>query len=267
LLFLVPATPSPESPLQILSLPASSGAAWLRDGWRLLKRQPIGLSAMVVVYVFVLLLPVLVPVPYLGLVLLGVVSPFATLGLMAAFREVAAGRLPTPTVFAQALQDTATRAALFRLGLIHAGLMVIVVVIGGFFVGPLPTGPDADRADMESLRPEHMAAVMLLYAPVMIAMWFSPMLAGWHRLPVGKAMFGSAVAFWRNKGALSVYAVLALGVMIIVSAVATALIGAFFSSQAAPIVAAPIALALTTYIQASFYPMYRSIFTEPPAAA
>jgi hypothetical protein len=55
--------------------------------------------------------------------------------------------------------------------------------------------------------------------------------------------------------------------MIGVSAVATAIVGALFSAQVAPIVAAPIALALTTFVQATFYPMYRSIFPDPPAAA
>lgn len=252
--------------MQILSLPASHGAAWLRDGWRLLKRQPIGLSAMVVVYVFALLLPVLVPAPYVGLIVLGVVSPFATLGLMAAFREVEAGRLPTPGVFARAFKDPATRNALFRLGLIHAGLMLIVVVVGGAFLGPLPASSEADPATMDDLRPERMVLVLLLYGPVMIAMWFAPMLTGWHRLTVAKAMFGSAVAFWRNKGALALYGLLAVCIMVGVSAITTALVGAFFSSQVAPIVVAPIALALTTFVQASFYPMYRSIFADAPAS-
>lgn len=253
--------------MQILSLPASHGAAWLRDGWRLLKRQPIGLSAMVVVYVFVLLLPVLVPSTYVGLIVLGVVSPFATLGLMAAFREVDAGRLPTPSVFAHALQDGATRNALFRLGLVHAGLMLIVVVIGGALMGPLPAAPEPEQSSIDDLHPERMALVLLLYTPVMIAMWFAPMLTGWHRLTVGKAMFGSAVAFWRNKGALLTYAALTVCIMAGVSAIATALVGALFSSQVAPIVVAPIGLALTTFIQASFYPMYRSIFADAPAGA
>ncbi len=252
--------------MQILSLPPSAGAAWLRDGWRLLKRQPIGLSAMVVLYVFVLLVPALIPTPYIGIVLLGVASPYATLGLMAAFREVEAGRLPTPAVFAQVLQDAAARSALLRLGLVHAGLMMLVMVLGGFLIGPAAAPAEGEQSDLALMRPEKMAIVFLLYAPIMVAMWFAPMLAGWHRLSIGKSMFGSAVAFWRNKGAMTLYAVLALSVMIGVSVFATAIIGAFFSSQVMPVAAAPVALALTTFIQASFYPMYRSIFTEPPAA-
>ena len=40
----------------------------------------------------------------------------------------------------------------------------------------------------------------------------------------------------------------------------------FLSAQVLPLLAAPIALALTTFVQASFYPMYRSIFAEPTAA-
>ena len=253
--------------MQILSLPASYGAAWLRDGWRLLKRQPIGLSAMVVVYTFVMFVPFSIPFPYVGLVLLGVLSPFATVGLMAAFREVAAGRLPTPTVYGQALQDQAVRRALLKLGLIHAALMIAVTLVAGVLIGPLPAPPESEQPTLEDLRIGRMAVVALLYSPVMVAMWFAPMLTGWHRVDVGKAMFGSAVAFWRNKGAMLVYALLTVCVLVGAMAIGAAVIGAFFSNQVAPIVAAPVALALATFVQASFYPMYRSIFAEAPAAA
>ena len=132
--------------MQILSLPASTGAAWLRDGWRLLKRQPIGLAAMVVMYTFVLFVPITIPVPYVGILLLGVLSPFATVGLMAAFREVAAARVPTPAVFAQAMQDRGVRRVLFRLGLIHAGLMMLVVVVSSLVSGVAPVATEAPVA-------------------------------------------------------------------------------------------------------------------------
>jgi hypothetical protein len=247
--------------VQILSLPASTGAVWMRDGWRLLKRQPLGLAAMVVVYTFALFVPVTIPVPYLGIVLLGVLSPFATVGLMAAFREVAAARTPTPVVFALAMQDARVRSVLLRLGFIHAGLMILVVVLSGLLSGPPPPGEPENT--LESIRLVDLAIFALLYLPVMAAMWFAPMLAGWHGLDAGKAMFGSVVACWRNKGAMLVYSFLMGCVLLGVTALASALLGALASGQALPLLAAPIALALTTFVQASFYPMYRSIFAEP----
>ena len=109
--------------MQIYSLPASYGAAWLRDGWRLLKRQPLGLPAMVVLYLFMLLLPA--TLPYVGVALSGVLGPFATVGLMGACRDVSAGRAPMPTVFAAPFQDAARRQLLFRLGVINAAMLQI----------------------------------------------------------------------------------------------------------------------------------------------
>jgi hypothetical protein len=102
----------------------------------------------------------------------------------------------------------------------------------------------------------------------MVAMWFAPMLSGWHGLAPGKAMFGSAVACWRNKGAMLVYGLLMTAVLTGVSFLAVALLGALLSStQVLSMLLAPVGLALMTFVQASFYPMYRSIFTETPAEA
>jgi len=249
----------------ILSLPASTGAAWLRDGWRLIKRQPIGLAAMVVIYTFVLFIPVSIPLPYLGAALLCLISPFATLGVMAAFREVAAGRVPTPSVFIQPLQDVAVRRVLFRLGLIHAGLMMLVIVLVRLINGPVPVTAEDEPLTVESLRLANFAVFTLVYSPVLVAMWFAPLLAGWHGLGPGKAMFGSAVACWRNKGALLVYGLLVGCVMLAVGLVA--MLGGIVSAQLLPLLSAPLGLAVATLIQASFYPMYRSIFSEPVAAA
>jgi hypothetical protein len=252
--------------VQIHSLPASTGAAWLRDGWRLLKRQPLGLSAMVVMYTFVLLVPATIPIPYVGIAVLGVLSPFATIGLMAAFREVAAARVPNPGVFARALQDAAVRRVLLKLGLIHAGLMILVIVLARLVIGPQPVPTDQEPLTLESLHLTDFVVFALFYTPVMAVMWFAPMLAAWHGLDVAKAMFGSAVACWRNKGAMLVYGVLMTCVLLGVTLLTSTVLGAFLSAQVLPLLAAPIALALTTFVQASFYPMYRSIFAEPTAA-
>jgi hypothetical protein len=76
----------------INSVSAGTGVRWLRDGARLLKRQPLGLPAMVVVYLMMLLVPAMIPL--VGIAISGVLGPFATVGLMQCFREAAAGRPP-----------------------------------------------------------------------------------------------------------------------------------------------------------------------------
>jgi hypothetical protein len=253
--------------VQILSHPASIGAQWVRDGWRLIKRQPLGLGAMVVIYMFVQFVPVSLPVPYVGVVLLGVVSPFVNLGLMAAMREVANARLPTPGVFTQVFHNAAARRVLLNLGLVHAGLLMVTVMLVRLIVGA-PSAPAEDETvTLESLRLGTFLVFTLVYSPVIVTMWFAPMLAGWHGLGVAKAMFGSAVACWRNKGAFVVYGVAMAFLLSGIIAVASALIGALLSAQMMPVFAAPIVLALTTFVQATFYPMYRSIFAEPAVTA
>jgi len=211
---------------------------------------------MTVMYLFMLLVPA--TVPYIGLALSGVLSPFATLGLMTACRDVDAGRAPNPGVYAQPFQEPGRRARLFRLGLINAGLLMLVVTIAGFFGGEVREPP----ASLEKLPVRELTLQLLLYLPVMVAMWFAPFLAGWHGLEAGKAMFGSIVACWRNMGPLTVFGVLTMAVLVGVSFIAVAVLGALLASpQLLSLLLAPVGLALMTLVQASFYPMYRSIFT------
>ncbi|MCX7901700.1 MAG: BPSS1780 family membrane protein [Burkholderiaceae bacterium] len=241
--------------MQIVSLPASYGAAWLRDGWRLLKRQPLGLPAMVVIYLLMLLLPAIVP--YIGVAISGVLSPFATVGLMGAVREISAGRAPTPHVFAVPFQDVVRRLLLLRLGMIHAALMLVVLTLAQAIARLAPPASEEARAFTELLWQ------LLLMTPVMILMWFAPLLTGWHGHGPGKAMFGSVIACWRNKGALAVYGLLLFAILLGVSFVTVSVVSLLFSSrQALSIALAPVGLALIAWIQATFYPMYRSIFSN-----
>lgn len=248
--------------MQIQSLPASFGAAWLRDAWRLLRRQPLGLPAMVVMYLFMLLVPA--TIPFVGLAVSGVLSPFATLGLMTACRDVEGGRAPNPGAFVQPFQEPARRARLFRLGLINAGLLLLVATGASLLAGE----PGDQPSSLENLSVRELSLQLLFYSPVMVAMWFAPFLAGWHGLDAGKAMFGSFVACWRNMAPLLVFGLLTFAVLLGVSFLAVSVLGALLSSpQLLSLLLAPVGLALMTLIQASFYPMYRSIFTEETPAA
>lgn len=242
----------------IRTVSAGTGALWLRDGWRLFARQPLGLSAMVVVYLMMLFVPALIP--FIGIAISGVLAPFATVALLAACREVDAKRAPTINLFAQPFQDTRVRAQLALLGMINAALVLAVAVLGALLGGPEPSQAPASIQDIPL---DAVALQLVLYTPVLMLMWFAPVLVGWHRLTPGKAMFGSVVACWRNKGALLVYGVVVSLMMMTASALVVLLVSSLFSSrQALSVVLAPLALVLMTLVQASFYPMYRAVFDE-----
>jgi hypothetical protein len=240
----------------IRSLPAVAGAIWLRDGWRLFARQPVGLSSMVVVYLLMLFLPALLP--FIGIAVSGVLAPFATLALLAACREVDAKRVPTVKVFAEPFQNEAVRVQMLRLGLVNATL-VLLIALAGAMLGP----SDATQAPqtLQDIPLQTWALQFALYLPVLTLMWFSPALVGWHGATPGKAMFGSIVACWRNKGPMLVYGAVAAVLMMGASAAVVGLLAPLLASQQAmSFLLAPLALVLMTIVQASFYPMYRSIF-------
>jgi len=248
--------------MQINSVSAGSGVRWLVDGMRLLRRQPLGLPAMVVVYLMMLLLPAAIPL--VGLAIAGVLGPFATVGLMQCCREAAQGRAPSPALYVQPFRDERNRLQLFRLGLINAGLLVLVTVVASLIA---PQETSAAPQSIEDLPLQSLVVQMLLYSPVMTLMWFAPLLTGWHGASPGKAMFGSAVACLRNLGAMLVYGVAALALMTAVMFVLIGGLAAVIASrEALSFVVAPVVLVLMTIVQASFYPMYLSIFSTEPAA-
>jgi hypothetical protein len=248
----------------INSVPAGTGMRWLVEGGRLLRRQPLGLPAMVVVYLMMLLVPSIIPL--VGLAISGVLSPFASVGLMQCFREAAQGRAPNPAQFAQPFRDDKQRINLLRLGLVNAGLLIVVAVLASV-IAPQPETASAPQS-IEELPLQSLLVQLLLYTPVLVLMWFAPLLAGWHGMTPAKAMFGSAVACLRNMGALALYGVgalvLTVGVSLVVVSVLTALTS---SREMLSFFVAPVALVLMTIVQGSFYPMYLSIFATPPAPA
>ena len=245
--------------MQINILPAGAGLSWLREGMRLFGRQPIGLPAMVVLYLMMLIVPALLPV--VGIAISGVLAPFASVGLLGACRDVAEGRMPTPLAFAQPFRPTPARLQMLRLGIINAILLLVVATLS-MLVSPEPPGGEAPQS-LHEIPLQSLLVQLLLYLPVMALMWFAPVLTGWHGIAPAKAMFGSVVACWRNVGAMLVFG-LAAGVLTIgASVVAVMLLTSLISSQQVlSIVMAPLALVLMTIVQASLYPMYRSVFVD-----
>ncbi|MFN9677227.1 MAG: BPSS1780 family membrane protein [Betaproteobacteria bacterium] len=249
--------------MQVNRVTAGQGLRWLIEGFGLLRRQPLGLSAMVVIYLMMLLVPALIPL--VGIVFAGVLSPFATVGLMHCMRDAAAGRAPVPAAFALPFRDETARTHLFRLGLVNAALVSIVAVLALLLVPESPSsGPPRT---LDELPLDGLLLQMVLYLPVLALMWFSPLLAGWHRVSPAKAMFGSVIACLRNLGAMLVYAFSTALALVSISVVIISLLTVFISSrELLSFFVAPVALALMTVVQASFYPMYRDLFADSAAS-
>ena len=244
--------------MQINIAPASDGVRWLGEGFKLFLKQPLGLPAMTVLYLF-MHLPVVVPI--VGVIVAAVLSPFATLGLMGACREVAAGRPPRPSAFFAPFQDGAMRQRLFRLGAVNAALtMIVVLLVTLAGVGEtIAEGASTPPAAID-IRWANVGWQLLFVTPVLVLMWFAPMLAGWHGADPAKAMFGSVIACWRNRSAMLMWGLAVSAAIFMLTTVISVLLGALGSTMdVASVLIAPSALILTSIVQASIFVMYTTV--------
>ena len=77
-------------------VPAKNGSLWVRQGIRAFWKQPLALSGLF--FMFMASMSLLSLVPVLGAFLALMLLPAASLGLMAAAREVDLGKFPMPLI-------------------------------------------------------------------------------------------------------------------------------------------------------------------------
>lgn len=191
-------------------VPAQHGAMWARLGIRTFWRQPLAFTGLFFIFMTTLSLCSLIPV--LGNFLALALIPAATLGLMAATREVELGKFPMPTILAVAFRagsakkrDMLILGGLYACGLVGV-MMLTTLVDGGVFARLYLIGGTLDTETL--MRPEFQNAVwlsLLFYMPLSALFWFAPALVHWHGVPAIKSLFFSAVACMRNWRAFLVY--------------------------------------------------------------
>ena len=104
---------------------------------------------------------------------------------------------------------------------------------------------------------------LLVYTPMQMALWYSPLFCAWHGLPALKALFFSIAAVMRNKWAFLQYALSWMGVALIVSVVVQAaklLLGD--SPMLMSLVLSPLSLIVLTALYCSFWPTYREVIVD-----
>lgn len=249
--------------------PAAAGWTWLREALALYWRQPFAFTALVILYTMALML--LSNVPIVGLPLAAVLVPFGTVGLTLAGMIADKGALPLPALLLDGFRAGPQRAPLLRLGFLHAAMVLVLVLVASLFaIDELRNWKVADgqldpMSVSQNIPWDALTVSVLLYTPVLMLTWFAPQLVAWHRQPVGKALFFSFFACWRNKWPFLVLglivAALSLGVGYLTSELLRAL---GLSPQMTSMLFAPVAMIMTSITYATQYPIYRAII-EPHA--
>ena len=245
-------------------VPASAGLSWVKLGVKTFFRQPLAMSGLF--FMFMAVVSLLSIVPFIGSAISLALVPAATVGLMAASREAVAGRFPMPATLLTAFRSGAQRARpMLILGGMYAGALLLVLGLAAL-VGPegapveLTDGEVTPEAMRSAFVSQGMWLAMLVYVPVLMAFWHAPALVQWHGVSPGKSLFFSAMACWRNKGAMLVYTLGWVGVFMMMGLV-TSLLGALLGGASAlSLIMYPMVLFMASMFHTSIYFTFRDSF-------
>ena len=116
----------------------------------------------------------------------------------------------------------------------------------------------------ESLRQVYLVLFFgaMLYVPIAMLMWFSPVLVAWADMSVPQALFSSCIACWTNKGAFFLYLSIWSAILIAIPLTIGMIFDAMNLGQIASFIIAPISMAGLTVMHCSFYATWKACFTE-----
>jgi uncharacterized membrane protein len=232
---------------------AGNGWRWIAGGFGLFRRAPLLWVALTVVLVIIWMVSFLIPV--LGPLLFNLFSPVLFAGLMLGCRAVDRGEdLELAHLFAGFRINP---TSLVTIGGVY--LIGTIIVVGIVFLGAGGAAmPAVDRAEGD---PEMMAAALramllpllvgfAIYVPILMLIWFAPLLVVLENLKPVDAMkrsFGACLANWLP---FTVYGVV-IGVLWFIASI-------------------PLFLGLIVLLPVlicSVYVSYRDIFGPPAAPA
>lgn len=211
--------------MKLRIMPARMGLTWMGHGLRACIRQPLGFVGLWGLIMCALIITnqvlSLLGMGLVGPMLMISVMPLVWMGFMLASKRVLNDQRVTPGVLLEPLRDKDTdmRAQWAKLG--GAYLLAILLVL--ILVEVLGPGSEALSAAIKGAKneaellghPDFQSAMLWLLGlmlPVSLCFWHTPALVYWGKLPLGKALFFSTVASWRNLGAFTLFGIGWIGV-------------------------------------------------------
>ncbi len=251
--------------MKLKLVPARQGAAWVRQGLAIFFRRPVAFCLLFVLYLLIAPMAMFV------------VAPLATLAFMIATQQALQGRFPTPAVFIEPLRVGASqRWAQLHLGLAYAAGVALVFwlgdSIGGRAFEALREAVSAGRTTPQELEPLLGNSALQLgwltlvggIALLAVPFWHAPALVHWGGHSAIKSLFFSTVACWRNKGALVVFSLAWVAVVLVFAMISTTVFALLGVPQIALAAITPGMLMLSAAFYASLFFTFADSF-EPAA--
>jgi hypothetical protein len=248
-------------------VPAKTGSLWVRQGIRAFWKQPLALTGLF--FMFMASMSILSIVPVLGSFFALMLLPAATLGLMAATREVELGKFPMPFILAAGFRTGADgKRNMIVLGLIYAlcfvGVMGLSTLVdGGDFAKLYLVGGSLDVDTV--MEPDFQNAMwlsLMLYLPLSLVFWHAPALTHWHGVAVGKSLFFSAVACLSNWRAFLVFGLMWSAIFLGTTFAITIIGSLVGDGEFAAMALLPAMLMLASMFFSSSYYSFKDCFTS-----
>ena len=256
--------------MRLNNVAPKEGYTWIQQGIWLFKQNPLGFLMLVFMYVFVAQLAVIIPV--IGVFAVLLLTPTLSVGFMTACRQAIQKERIRPSVYLIALQSGQfVRNRILQLGLVYAALILLMSFVLSLLVDfetLLPLMTSDKPITPEALRQVYLVLVFgaILYIPIAMLMWFSPILIAWADMPVPQALFSSWLACWTNKAAFFFYLAIWSAILIAIPLSIGMLFDALDLGQAASFIVAPISMAGLTIMHCSFYATWKACFAEEGAS-
>lgn len=252
--------------MKLNSVAPKEGYTWIRQGIWLFKQNPLGFLMLVFMYVLAAQLAVIIPV--IGVFAVLLLTPALSVGFMTACRQGIQKERISPMVYLIALRSgILIRKRFLQLGLIYTVLILALSFVLSLLVdfeSLLPLMTSDKPVTPEAIRQIYLVLFFgaILYIPVAMLMWFSPILVAWADMSIPQALFSSWLACWTNKAAFFFYLAIWSAILIAIPLSIGMVFDALDFGQAASFIIAPISMAGLTVMHCSFYATWKACFTE-----
>ena len=258
--------------MQALTLNAAHGWRWLAEGFRIFRKNHLMLTFLVVSYW--MLMAIVNVIPMIGTVVTTLCIPAFSVSLMNACRNIDKGGPLGPQTLFSGFQKNLR--ALITLGAIYLAATVGILAVSsladdGALMRLMLAGHKPDEAVLASgelMRALQVALILL--CPLIMAYWYAPILASWHGLSPGKALFFSFVACARNWRAFLVYSLAIVVAATVLPGLLLGTLAALLPDGAAlltVLLTVVLILILAPTLFASFYVSYRDVFVSSDTAS
>jgi hypothetical protein len=253
------------------------GTSWVRKGFQVFGRQPLGFASLFAAVLFMSL--VLGLIPWLGSIATLVLAPAVSLLFMIASRRVGAGQAAMPGAIVELVSAGRSRLLpLLKLGIAYVAATLLLFWLAGVLDGGALASFFATMRDAK-MTPEALAARatqpgvqlglmlrLLFLGALSTAFWHAPALVFWGDPGWAKSLFFSSVALWRNKGAFALYGLVWMALWMMLLAIVSIGVGVF-GPQRFTLVATPLTLIFSTIFYASLWFTFTGCFSPADPAA